>query len=66
MNFTNSISETDYWFVPPASCSNATQQVGLSGLLSITDNYSNQANRGIVWHEQKKIYKYWQLWLNAE
>lgn len=41
MNFTNSISDPDYWFVPPASCSNATQQVGLSGLLSITDNYSN-------------------------
>ncbi|PIK55759.1 putative development-specific protein LVN1.2 [Apostichopus japonicus] len=30
MNFTNSISDPDYWFVPPASCSNATQQVSES------------------------------------
>ncbi|PIK55757.1 putative development-specific protein LVN1.2 [Apostichopus japonicus] len=27
MNFTDSVSDPDYWFVPPASCSNATQQV---------------------------------------
>lgn len=27
MNFTNSIAEPDYWFVPPASCSNATKKI---------------------------------------
>ncbi|XP_071839419.1 uncharacterized protein [Apostichopus japonicus] len=27
MNFTDSVSDPDYWFVPPASCSNASQQV---------------------------------------